>query len=679
MNIRTNNKKESRKTHFEFLNSLFLKSLMMSALLWAVLHASLQAQDVTYTRPSWRFGIAGAANVNFYRGSTQQLNADFTAPVAFNHGNGLGLFLAPVLEYHAPNSPLGFMLQVGYDGRQSKFNKEITLCNCPADLSTNLSYITVEPSLRLAPFNSDFYLFGGPRVAFNFENSFTYKLGKNPDFPEQLATPDVNGELSNTRKTLLSMQIGAGYDIQLSSQNHQTQAILSPFISFQPYFGQSPRSIETWNISTLRVGAALKFGYGSLVTEPANAMVPVIADPDVRFYVNSPKNAAVERRVSETFPLRNYVFFDLGSTDIPDRYVLLNRNQVKDFKEDQLEVFAPKKLSGRSSRQMTVYYNVLNIIGDRLGKNPASSITLVGSSEKGSEDGKMMAESIKQYLGNVFGIDGSRISVEGRNKPVLPSEQPNSGSDLTLLREGDRRVSIESNSPALLMEFQSGPNAQLRPVEIAVSQEAPMDSYVSFNAEGAQKAFSSWSLEIRDDKNKLQTFGPYTRDQVNIPGKTIMGTRPQGDYKVTMVGQTKSGMTVRKDANVDMVLWTPGKNEEGMRFSVIYEFDESEAISIYEKYLAEIVIPKIPMGGTVMIHGHTDITGDEVYNQKLSLARANDVRGILAAGLAKAGRSDVKFEVQGSGEDQVLSPFENNYPEERFYNRTVIIDIIPRK
>ncbi|MDZ4704580.1 MAG: OmpA family protein [Saprospiraceae bacterium] len=679
MNIRTNNKKESRKTHFEFLNSLFLKSLMMSALLWAVLHASLQAQDVTYTRPSWRFGIAGAANVNFYRGSTQQLNADFTAPVAFNHGNGLGLFLAPVLEYHAPNSPLGFMLQVGYDGRQSKFNKEITLCNCPADLSTNLSYITVEPSLRLAPFNSDFYLFGGPRVAFNFENSFTYKLGKNPDFPEQLATPDVNGELSNTRKTLLSMQIGAGYDIQLSSQNHQTQAILSPFISFQPYFGQSPRSIETWNISTLRVGAALKFGHGSLVTEPANAMVPVIADPDVRFYVNSPKNAAVERRVSETFPLRNYVFFDLGSTDIPDRYVLLNRNQVKDFKEDQLEVFAPKKLSGRSSRQMTVYYNVLNIIGDRLGKNPASSITLVGSSEKGSEDGKMMAESIKQYLGNVFGIDGSRISVEGRNKPVLPSEQPNSGSDLTLLREGDRRVSIESNSPALLMEFQSGPNAQLRPVEIAVSQEAPMDSYVSFNAEGAQKAFSSWSLEIRDDKNKLQTFGPYTRDQVNIPGKTIMGTRPQGDYKVTMVGQTKSGMTVRKDANVDMVLWTPGKNEEGMRFSVIYEFDESKAISIYEKYLTEIVIPKIPMGGTVMIHGHTDITGDEVYNQKLSLARANDVRGILAAGLAKAGRSDVKFEVQGSGEDQVLSPFENNYPEERFYNRTVIIDIIPRK
>jgi len=682
MNIRTNYKKESRFMQFEFLNSLFLKGLMMSAFLWAGLQTPLQAQDVTYTRPSWRFGIAAAANVNFYRGSTQQLNAGFTAPVAFNHGNGVGFYLAPVLEYHAPNSPLGFMLQVGYDGRQSKFNREITLCNCPADLSTNLSYITIEPSLRLAPFNSDFYLFGGPRVALNFENTFTYKLGKNPDFPEQTATPDVNGELSQTRKTLLSMQIGAGYDIQLSSQNHQTQAILSPFISFHPYFGQSPRSIETWNISTLRVGAALKFGYGSLITEPTNTMtpgIPGIADPDVRFYVNSPKNIATERRVRETFPLRNYVFFDLGSTEIPDRYVLLSRDQVKDFKEDQLEVFAPKRLSGRSSRQMVVYYNLLNIIGDRLGKNPAATISLVGSSEKGPEDGKVMAESIKDYLVNVFRIDDSRISVEGRNKPILPSEQPNSGSDLTLLREGDRRVSIESTSPAMLMEFQSGANAQLRPVEIGVNQEAPMDSYVSFNAEGAEKAFSSWSLEIRDDKNKLQRFGPFTRDQVNMPGKTIMGTRPQGDYKVTMVGQTKSGMTVRKDANVNMVLWTPAKNEEGMRFSVIYEFDESKAISIYEKYLTEIVVPKIPIGGTVMIHGHTDIIGDAAYNQKLSLARANDVLGILEAGLKKAGRSDVKLEVQGSGEDQVLSPFENMYPEERFYNRTVIIDIIPRK
>jgi hypothetical protein len=42
-------------------------------------------------------------------------------------------------------------------------------------------------------------------------------------------------------------------------------------------------------------------------------------------------------------------------------------------------------------------------------------------------------------------------------------------------------------------------------------------------------------------------------------------------------------------------------------------------------------------------------------------------------------RKGVRFETYGFGEDISMSPFENNLAEERFYNRTVIIDIIPAK
>jgi outer membrane protein OmpA-like peptidoglycan-associated protein len=164
---------------------------------------------------------------------------------------------------------------------------------------------------------------------------------------------------------------------------------------------------------------------------------------------------------------------------------------------------------------------------------------------------------------------------------------------------------------------------------------------------------------------------------VSIPGKSILGVRPAGDYFVTMVGKTNSGKTVRKETPVHMVLWTPPEKEEGMRYSIIFEFNESQAINIYERYLTDIVTPKIPKNGTVIVHGHTDIIGDEAHNLDLSLSRANEVRGIIESALSKAGRTDVKFEVYGFGEDQTLSPFENKYPEERFYNRTVIIDIIP--
>jgi outer membrane protein OmpA-like peptidoglycan-associated protein len=144
-----------------------------------------------------------------------------------------------------------------------------------------------------------------------------------------------------------------------------------------------------------------------------------------------------------------------------------------------------------------------------------------------------------------------------------------------------------------------------------------------------------------------------------------------------MIGQ--DGKTVRKDTTVHMVLWTPPKDEMGQRFSVIYEFNDSEAILSYQKYLTDVVAPKIPKNATVLIHGYTDIIGDASHNMELSLARANDVRRILEDSMAKAGRTDVKFESYGFGEDEKLSRFENNYPEERFYNRGVVIDIIPRK
>ena len=676
----TNLKKGSRFAWSPY--NLAIKGLIGGALIVTALQTTLQAQEIQFTKPSWYFGVAGGANFNFYRGTTQELNSGFTVPSAFHDGNGVGLYVAPLIEFHRPDTRLGFMLQAGYDSRKGSFKEVMTPCNCPADLNTDLSYFTIEPSLRFAPFRSNFYLYGGPRFAFNLSKSFTYKQGINPAYPAQIPSPDVTGDFSRVNDNLVSMQIGAGYDIPISSQNKKTQFVLSPFVSFQPYYGQDPRTVESWNVTTVRAGLALKLGSGRKIeTAPAEVIVPaaIVAEPIVRFTVNAPKNIPVERRVREIFPLRNYVFFDIGSTEIPNRYILITKEEVTGFKTAQLEVSITKNLSGRSKRQMNVYYNVINILGDRMQDNPSATIVLVGSSEKGPKDGKAMAESVKLYLVGVFGIEDSRIKTEGRRKPKIPSEQPGGKLELVLLREGDHRVSIESNSPALLMEFQSGPDAPLKPVEILTVQEAPLDSYVSVNVVGANEAYSSWSLEIADETGNIQNFGPYTKEEVSIPGKTILGARPEGNYKVTMIGQTKSGKVVRKETSAHMVLWTPPVNEEMLRFSILYEFNKSKAISIYEKYLTDIVIPMIPVNGTVIIHGHTDIIGGEDYNLELSIARANDAKIILENGLSKAGRSDVKFEVHGFGEDQNLAPFDNKYPEERFYNRTVIIDIIPAK
>lgn len=653
------------------LNKLPLKSFILTTLVFLSTSTAVQAQDVQYSNPSWWFGAAAGANFNFYRGSTQVLNQNFTPPTAFHDGFGAGLYIAPLLEYHRPDSNWGFMFQAGYDSRKGKFDQVVTPCNCPADLSTKLSYLTIEPSLRLAPFKSNFYLYGGPRLAFNLDKSFVYEQGINPNFPSQTQNPNVEGDFSEVKETILSMQIGMGYDIPLSSANRKTKFVLSPFVTFQPYFGQNPRSIETWNLTTVRAGVALKLGKGKAI-ENVN-----VVDGEVQFSVTQPDNVLVENRVREVFPIRNYIFFNSGSTEIPSRYVLLNKDQVKDFKEDQVQFSTSKTTtSGRSERQMVVYYNVINILGDRMQKNPTSTIKLVGSSEKGPDDGRAMAQTVKDYLTSIFSINSSRIAVEGRTKPVIASEQAGGTKDLVLLREGDQRVTIESTSPELLMEFQSG-DAPLKPIEIyTTSQSVNQDDIIIYVA-GSKEVFSNWYLELKDENGKVKKFGPFTDDKTILSRKLILQNQKQGNFNVKMTGTTLTGKTVTKDATVYILPYVAPKVQESIRFSVIYEFNESKSIAIYEKYLTEIVTPKIPIGGTVIIKGYTDIIGEESYNQNLSLARANDVKSIIEKSLAKSSRNDVKFQVSGSGEDESKSPFENKYPEERFYNRTVVIDILP--
>lgn len=658
-----------------------IKSLLISALILTGMQVSVTGQETRYTKPSWYFGASVGANLNYFRGSTHELTSTFIPPAVFHNGGGVGLFLAPIVEFHKPDTRLGFMLQAGLDSRKGAFEQVFTPCNCPADLNAGLRYIAVEPSLRLAPFKTGFYLYAGPRLALNVTKSFVFSQGINPAYPEQVADPDVTGDFSEVDKLILSMQVGAGYDFSLSSEYKKTQWFLSPFVSYHPYFGQNPRSIETWNINTLRVGITLKMGRGHEIPEPPKIqepMVPVVVEPLVTFSLTAPTIIPITRRVKEIFPLRNYIFFNLGSTEIPDRYVLLTKGQVKDFKEDQLEVYVPKNQSGRSQRQMVVYYNVINILGDRMGKNPGSTIKLVGSSEKGPQDGLAMAVSVKLYLVNVFGIDGSRIATEGLNKPKIPSEKPGGTRELELLREGDQRVSIESGTPAILNEFQAGTSGSMRPVDIFTKNEATMDHLVSFKADGGTEAFTSWSLEITDKNGLVSNFGPFTKDSVSISAHMILKTPDEADFSVTMIGQTKSGKVDRQDSKLHLDLRQPPVPEELTRFSIIYEFDNYKAINIYDKYLTEVIVPKIPKDGKVVINGYTDVIGEEEYNMKLSLDRANDVRKILESGLAKAGRTDVTFEVYGHGEEEVHAPFENKYPEERFYNRTVIIDIVPK-
>jgi len=633
------------------------------------------AQEGKTLQPVWWFGGSAAANFNFYRGTTQMLNSSVTTPTAFHKGNGIRPYISLLTEYR-PNKVFGGMLNIAYDNRGGKFKSVMAPCNCPADLSTNVSYIAIEPSLRIAPFASSFYLFAGPTISFNVSKSFTYKQDKQAD---------KKGDWSDVRKTVFSAQAGAGIDIPISPATSATQMTLSPFASFQTDLGRDPRSTGSWSVYTVRAGIALKFGkarkstHATTVVEPVTTPPVVVVEKEVQFSIREPKAVPLQRKVKETFPFRNSVFFDMGSAEIPGRYVQLSTTAAISFKEEQLQDDQPDNLKkGRSSRQLAVYHNILNILGDRMRANPQATISLTGSSDNNPKEGKLMAENVRQYLVNVFGIKVSRISVTGRDKPVIPSEQPGATKEIALLKEGDRRVDIESNSPELMLQVGGSTSAFFRPVQIMATQDDPLDSHVIFTAQGADELLNSWSVEVTDEQGNVQHYGPYTTDQASVPGKTILGNNTQGNYKILMTGQTKSGHTVKKEGTISLAK-TTDYAQQGLRYSILFDFDKAKTIASYEKFLTDIVTPLIPENGTVIIHGHTDIIGEEAYNHTLSQERATGVQQIIERALLKAGKQGVKFELFGFGEDQNEAPFENNLPEERFYNRTVIIDIVPAK
>ena len=619
------------------------------------------------TPPVWWFGVSGAANFNFYSGTTQHLDNSLTTPTPFHKGNGVRPYASLLMEYR-PGPVWGAMLNVGYDGLGAKYNGVTAPCNCPAFLNSDLSYVSIEPSLRLGFPASSLYFFAGPSLAINVNKGFAYT---------QLKQPNTNADFSAVNSTMFSGQVGAGYDIPLSSAGSVSKVSLSPFISYHPYFGQDPRTIESLSVSTVRVGLALKFGKGHkapLKDQPVAVAVPLVTN-DVTFNVRGPINTPAVRRVSETFPVLNTVFFDAGSTSVPIRYVLLTKEQAPGFREEQLQNAQSASGSGRSAAQLIVYHNVLNILGDRLRANPSATVVLEGSSADGPQDARAFADTIKLYLVNVFGIDGSRITTHGSFKAHPASEHPGGTKDLVLLGAENRRVDIESKSPELLVEAGGG---MMKPVQINTTQENPLDFDVVFTVDSAQQKVKSWSFNATSANGNVQHFGPYTTGQQGLPVAAILGDSPSGDYKITMLADMNNGSTVTKETSVHLLRPDPTITN-GFRYSIVFDFDKAKTLAEYDHFLTTVVAPLIVDGATVTIHGHTDIIGEVVYNQKLSEERAQQTQKIIERAIANSGRDHVKFETTGFGEDAGHSPFDNNLPEERFYNRTVVIDIVPVK
>lgn len=380
----------------------------------------------------------------------------------------------------------------------------------------------------------------------------------------------------------------------------------------------------------------------------------------------APEGVIIEElKTIDASPLLGHIFFSEGSSTIPSSYATFA---------------APGETAGFDDQKFTdtlaKYYQVLNIIGKRLADMPEEKIVLVGcNSDTGKEKGRkklsaQRAEAVREYLQTVWNIAPERMKVEARALPAMPSAKWQAQGQAE-----NRRVEIRADNPAIV--------APVRSVYLATRINATALAVRSSEIVPAEIA--GWKTTVANTAGTLAELSgkgaPAPDQQVDLPVKDLKALADGGDISVKMELKGTMGQAqVLSSAPVKVsFVQTSQRSAEKQDQKVqekyaliLFDFDK-DTISPVNQVIVDRVAGRVKdlPGATVKIVGHTDNTGKEAYNAKLSQRRALAVYKMLAAACGPEAKDRISHE--GVGPKTPL--YDNTTPEARAFNRTVTITL----
>jgi len=362
-------------------------------------------------------------------------------------------------------------------------------------------------------------------------------------------------------------------------------------------------------------------------------------------------------------PLLTHVYFETGQSKIPPRYELLDSRQAtNEFDESKLRTTMDK------------YLNMLNIIGKRLRNHPEAKLTLVGCNSAIGEEkdrielSRARAEAIRLYLQYIWGIDYSRMDVEARHLPEVPTSNR--------LPEGqaeNQRVEIYSDSPNILGTVKS----------VYVDAMSQVDVFrVKPNVQAVHD-LKEWKIslvanEVLDSVSGTGSPDPVYEFPVGDTGLTRLMRADEIHAEIEILDKQGQAYTA---VSAEPVRVKVLKKEQLLSQRLGYKVLEKYALILFDFDSAEIkgdnaavletIMARIKELDTVFVRitGHTDSIGSEKYNMELSKRRAKSVYDRLNA----AGLDDPALDIAyyGVGPNEPL--YDNSLPEGRALNRTVTI------
>lgn len=630
---------------------------------------SLQVMEAqTAKKMPFNLGLYGGLNFNMHNAqfTTNLYNSPLVVvPVTFDGssttlGGNFGLIA---------NIPLDEMFVIsgrfGYNMVGGSLKDVTEMFN----LKSNLNYFEVSPVLEIHNLidNLGLYLLGGLELGFPLSNNFTSEY-THPVTGNVLTSEERDIANANTRIALI---LGLGWNFEISDKIY-----LSPEISYRlPFNKVSSETIwDSWKVPQLRAGLNLTFGIGGddepeQITSTERGYVDVTMGDVHGLNMEGNKVSVAKIRVEETqyselFPLIPYVFYEeKAETPSTRTQTLATSNQAGSFNIDAVTPDA-----------VTINSSTLDIIGVRMQQDKNSSIKLIGTVDGKTEGtrtdlAQKRAQNAKDYLVRTYGIDGNRITVEASGLPAKPSS----------IRD---KEGVEENRRVEIVPVNSN-SSLLKPIIITSDKQRiatpPVIVFVP-NIQ-ANEEIASWDMEIKQSDRLLKRYSGYDKPESihwSISSNELSSNEIPVDYR--FIVRTKSGIEDDYSGSipVDFITTTKKIAEEGAdktisKYSlVLFDFDSPNVSDLDRNVLNEYVIPNIKMNSTVQIYGYTDRIGDDSYNKKLALSRANAVKEIL-----QSRASSANYEVFGVGEGVQI--YDNNLPTGRQLSRTVQIYIVTPK
>lgn len=363
-----------------------------------------------------------------------------------------------------------------------------------------------------------------------------------------------------------------------------------------------------------------------------------------------------EIEAEEGFPLLPYVFFRSGSASLDGTSMnLLQRSQAAGFDEQKLPW-----------NTLTIYSDLLNILGSRMKSNPESKITITGCNNNlGAEENNLQlsqdrADAIKNYLVDTWDINPSRIQTKQQGLPLNPSNNINPDGQIE-----NQRAEISTDNYELLK--------YLTQKDVIKTSTPPRVEIVpTINAADGLK---SWDIAIEQDGALLRQFTgedlppgsliwnveeapmPAVESPVTIKLTAIdnAGNKTQtvNETKISQLTINKKRYEIKEDRRIE-------------RFSLIlFDFDKAALTKEHSKIITDIN-SKITPESKVTVYGYADRIGTPEYNKQLADRRIQETKKLLTVKPANLKTVPV-------GSDMLLYP--NETPQGRSYSRTVKVDI----